>query len=342
MATMSAYSTRLTRLWGIDKPIVSAPMAGRAGGELARAISAAGGLGMIGAGAGSMPEWITEQADIAREGGPFGIGLMLWALEEHAKNGSDLGEKQWQAALDAEPTVLSLGFGDATKYVEQAHARGITVVQPANDMIQLRAALAAGVDAICLQGTDAGGHTGHLGTLPWMQMAIDYLELQAPAIPVAVAGGIGSGRGVASVLAAGADAAWIGTSFLASPEALGSEELKEAAVRAQSGDTVLTDIYDIAEQQNWDTATWPTRTVRNEFVDTYAPLREIGDVTAEELVAARAPGGDFAEEHKLHAGQGISMVRAQKPAGEVLNQLHEDALHCLQRMSDRICPQARD
>lgn len=335
---MSSYSTRLTRLWEIEKPIVSAPMAGRAGGELARAVSAAGGMGMFGVGANTDPKWITEQADIAREEGVFGIGLMLWSMEEHTREGSDLGQRQWEATLAAKPTVVSLGFGDCAKYVDEARAAGISVVQQVNDHTQLRAALAAGVDVVCLQGTDAGGHTGHLGTMPWMQMALDYLEVQAPAIPVAVAGGIGSGRGIASVLCAGADAAWIGTSFLASPEALGSEELRQAAVEAQSSNTILTDIYDIAEQQNWDTKTWPTRTVRNDFTDTFASLRDMGEVTAKELIAARAPGGEYADVVKLHAGQGVSMVRGVKPAGEVVDQLHDDAMAMLQRLADRICP----
>ena len=329
---MSALSTRFTKLVGIDKPIVSAPMAGRAGGELARAVSAAGGLGTFGCAAKASPDWITEQAAIAAEGGSYGIGLMLWAMEEN----QELGQQQWQAVLEAKPRIVSVGFGDATSYVEQAHNHDIYVVQPVNDFTQLRQALAAGVDAVCLQGTDAGGHTGHVGTLPWMQLAMDYLEVNAPAVPVAVAGGIGSGRGVASVLAAGADAAWIGTSFLASPEALGSDELRAAAVSASSFNTVLTDIYDLAEQQNWDTKTWPTRTVRNGFVDTYKPLRDMDEVTDEELIAARAEGGDFAEDMKLHAGQGVGLVRAQAPAGEIVEQFHNDAMAFLQRAQQKM------
>ncbi|KAB1502718.1 nitronate monooxygenase [Corynebacterium sp. 320] len=329
---MSSFTTRLTKLWGIDKPIVSAPMAGRAGGELARAVSLAGGLGTFGVSASASPEWITEQAAIARQGGVYGIGLMLWAMEKNP----ELGEQQWKAVLDARPSVVSLGFGDSTRYVEEAHDHGISVVQPVNTIAQLRTALAAEADAITVQGTDAGGHTGRLGTTPWMQIALDYMEIHAPAIPVAVAGGIGSGRGVASVLAAGADAAWVGTAFLASPECLGGEELQKASVNARSTDAVLTDIYDIAEQQAWDTETWPTRTIRNSFVDAYAELRERGEVSDDELIAARAPGGDYADELKLHAGQGVSLLRSRMPAGKVVDMLHDDAMHFLERMRTRL------
>ncbi|AEI08842.1 putative oxidoreductase [Corynebacterium resistens DSM 45100] len=315
--------TRLTRLWGIDKPIVGAPMAGRADGHLAAAVSRAGGLGMFGAGAGSSAEWIKENAEIAREGGAFGIGLMLWALKDNPE--------QFEAVLEAKPTAVSLGFGDPSPYVERAHDAGISVVAPVNDIAQLKAALAAEVDVICVQGTDAGGHTGHIGTMPLMQLVLNYIEIHAPGIPVCVAGGIGSGRGVAAALAAGADAAWVGTALLGSPESVGSEELRALAVKSGSSQTVLTDIYDRAEQQKWDTEKWPTRTVRNAFVDAYAPLSEQGEVTDRELVEARAEGGDYAGELKLHAGQGIGLLRAQVPAGEVVQKLNDEAWDCLNR-----------
>lgn len=322
-AAEKVLETRLTRLWGIEKPIVGAPMAGRADGHLAAAVSRAGGLGMFGAGAGSSAEWIKENADIAREAGPFGIGLMIWALEDKPE--------QFEAVLEAKPTVVSLGFGDASPYVERAHEAGISVVAPINNTAQLKAALAAEVDVICVQGTDAGGHTGYIGTMPLMQLAMGYLDLHAPGIPVCVAGGIGTGRGVAAALAAGADAAWVGTALLASPESVGSDELRELAVTSGSGQTVLTDIYDRAEKQKWDTKTWPTRTVRNSFVDAYAALSERGEVTDEELIAARGEDGDYADELKLHAGQGVGLLRAQVPAGDVVRNLNDEAWDFLRR-----------
>lgn len=306
----------------MEKPIIGAPMAGRAGGELAAAVSRAGGLGMFGVGAGTSAEWIRENAAVAAEAGVYGIGVIVWALEERPE--------QWEAVLEAKPTVVSLGFGDPAAYVASAHEAGISVVAPVNDISQLRQALAAEVDAICVQGADAGGHTGrHIGTMPLMQLVLDYIELNAPGIPVAVAGGIGTGRGVAACLAAGADAVWVGTALLGSPESVGSDALREAAVAAGSHQTVLTDVYDRAEQVAWDTEKWPTRTVRNAFVDVFAPLSAAGEVTDEELVAARSTGGDFADELKLHAGQGIGLLRGQVAAEEVVRKLHEDAVHYL-------------
>lgn len=362
-------TTRLTRLWDIDVPIIGAPMAGRAGGELAAAVSQAGGLGMIGVGANTSAEWVTENARIAREAtqgtgaqagyeaqgnamgsfarrmlgqkdsaesaggaaasaeatdvGNFGIGVMLWAIKDHPD--------VWQAVLDARPKVISLGFGDANGYVEQAHDHGISVVAPVNDIAQLRQALDAEVDVVCIQGTDAGGHTGRMGTMPLMQTILDYLMRSAPGIPAAVAGGIGSGRGVAAALAAGADAAWVGTALLGSPEALGSDELRAAAVKATGKSTLLTDIYDRAERQGWDTETWPTRTVANGFTDVYAEMSERGEVTDAELVDARAAGGDFAEDLKLHAGQGLDLLKSEQPAGAVIEQMADEARLLLNR-----------
>lgn len=316
--------TRLTRLWGMTFPLVGAPMAGRSGGRLAAAVSAAGGLGMIGVGAGDTSDWISAQAELAGRGGNFGIGLMVWALER----GDTVGEAQFDAAVEANPTVLSLAFGDPAPWVPRAHAAGISVVAPVNDMIQLRQALAAEVDALCVQGTDSGGHTGRLGTMPLMQEVLDFTAVQAPGVPVIVAGGIGTGRGVAAVLAAGADGAWVGTALLASPEAEGGEDLRLAAVKAGSGTTVLTGIYDRAEGQPWDIDRWPTRTVRNAFVDRYT---DDATVTDAELAAARATGGEFSGELKLHAGQSVGLVRQQMPAADVVHRLADEAARLLGR-----------
>ncbi|AWT25178.1 Putative monooxygenase [Corynebacterium provencense] len=320
-------ATRLTRLWGVDLPLVGAPMAGRAGGRLAAAVSAAGGLGMIGVGARSTPAWITGEAETAGTGGNFGIGLMVWALDAEAAD-NDGTSTVFDAAVEANPTVLSLAFGDPAPWVPAAHRAGISVVAPVNDMLQVRQALAADVDVLCVQGTDAGGHTGRLGTMPLMQEVLDFTAVQAPGVPVVVAGGIGTGRGVAAALAAGADGAWIGTALLASPEAEGDEELRAAAVKAGSGSTVLTGIYDRAEQQAWDITLWPTRTVRNAFVDRYV---DDATVTDGELVAARAPGGPYAGELKLHAGQSVGLVRQQAPAGDVVRRLADEAERLLGR-----------
>lgn len=322
----SPLATLLTRLWGIDLPIIGAPMAGRAVGELAAAVSRAGGLGMIGVGSGTSPDWIRDNADTAGDGGNFGIGLMVWALDRSvSRTGS---APQFDAAIAANPTVISLGFGDPAPWVRRAHDAGISVVAPVNNLLQVRQALAADVDVLCVQGSDAGGHTGTIGTMSLMQHVLNYAAVQAPAVPVAVAGGIATGRGVAAALSAGADAAWIGTALLGSPEALGSDALKTAAVEASSRNTVLTGIYDRAEQVPWDTESWPTRTVRNRFVDRYAGDASVDDA---ELVAARADGGEYADELKLHAGQGIGLLRRREPAGDIVHRMVEEASVLLKR-----------
>src|SRR4051812_22778167 len=102
--------TALTRLLHLGMPVVGAPMAGVAGGELARAVSAAGGLGMIGVSGATSIEFLADQCAIPREAGlPFGIGLMVWTLERRP----DL----FDATLEAGPRLVSVGFGDPAPYV---------------------------------------------------------------------------------------------------------------------------------------------------------------------------------------------------------------------------------
>src|SRR5699024_3857349 len=141
-------------------------------------------------------------------GRPFGIGLMTWALPQTP----DL----LAATLEARPALVSLSFGDPAPYMADVHRAGALVAMQVHTLADLRVAESAGVDVVVAQGTDAGGHTGRIGTLPLLQQVLESTRL-----PVLAAGGIGSGRGLAAVLAAGAAGAWIGTALLACPEADG-------------------------------------------------------------------------------------------------------------------------
>ncbi|MGH7729045.1 MAG: nitronate monooxygenase, partial [Vulcanimicrobiaceae bacterium] len=196
--------TRLTELLGIAHPILSAPMTPQAGGALARAVCEAGALGMLGFDEGESVEQLREQIGILRRGGfarPFGIGLVIWVLEERP----DLLE----LAIEARPALVSISFGDPAPYVERLHHASILVASQVQSKEAALVAARAGVDLIVAQGTEAGGHTGRVGTLPLLQIVLAALEL-----PVLAAGGIASGRGLAAVLAAGACGAWLGTPFL--------------------------------------------------------------------------------------------------------------------------------
>src|SRR4051794_11259968 len=185
-------------------------MAGVAGGALARAVSQGGGLGMIGISGSHTAEFVTEQCAIpAAERLPFGVGLMAWTLPDRP----DLLE----ATMAAQPSLVSVSFGDPAPYVGPLHDRGIAVAAQVNTVADVHRAQEAGVDVLVAQGTEAGGHTGHRATLPLLQEVLSLTDR-----PVVAAGGIATGRGMAAVLVAGAAGVWIGTALLACTEGLNS------------------------------------------------------------------------------------------------------------------------
>src|SRR4051812_816204 len=199
-------TTALTRWFDLDVPVFGAPMAGVAGGELARAVSAGGGLGMIGVGSETAVDWIAEQARVPVEADvSFGIGLMAWALERRPE--------LLTAAIAAGPALVSVSFGDPAPFVGPLHDAGIAVATAVNSLADLDRAHAAGADIIVAQGTEAGGHTGQRATLPLLQEVLGATDR-----PVLAAGGVATGAGLAAVLVAGAAGGWIGTPFLSCTE----------------------------------------------------------------------------------------------------------------------------
>jgi nitronate monooxygenase len=297
-------------------------MAGVAGGALAGAVSAAGGLGMIGIGSATPADWIAREAAIARGHGPFGVGLMVWALDTRP----DLLD----LVLAERPSAVALSFGDPAPYVERVQAAGARVLSQVQDAATAHQALAAGVDALVAQGTEAGGHTGGVGTLPLLQIVLPLGE--AAGIPVLAAGGIGNGRGIAGVLAMGAAGAWIGTRFAATVEAQGSDAAKQAILRADETRTVQTHVFDIVQGLPWPDP-FPGRALTNAFTarwhgredDLRARLGEVRPA----FEAARA-GGDLSEAY-VYAGQVAGLIDDIVPAATLLERLMSEAEQVLSR-----------
>jgi nitronate monooxygenase len=212
--------TSLTTAWHLRYPIIGAPMAGVGGGRLARAVSQAGGLGMFGVGSQTTVEFLAREAAIA--GGDnqerFGIGLMAWAVEKRPE--------LLDATIAAHPFLVSISFGSPAPYVARLHQHGILVATQVHSRLEALAAAEAGVDLVVAQGTEAGGHTGQVSTLPLLQIVLEAVE-----VPVAAAGGIASPRGVAAALAAGAQGVWIGTALLVAPESEASETASSSGQR---------------------------------------------------------------------------------------------------------------
>ncbi|MFD4181368.1 NAD(P)H-dependent flavin oxidoreductase [Rhodococcus sp. NPDC058514] len=304
--------TWLTRELRIEVPILGAPMGGRAGGELTGEVSKAGGLGLLGAARYATPQWVADEAAVARRiGGRFGVGLMTWALDDD--------DTLLDAALAEQPALVSLSFGDPAAYVPRVHAAGIPVVSQVNTLDDLRVAERAGVDLVIAQGGEAGGHTGRIGTLPLLQELLDATDL-----PVVAAGGIGTGRGLAAVIAAGAEGALIGTALLASPETIGPGYARDRVVEAGSADTVYTSVFDQARSQPWPSR-WGGRAIVNEFTDTWHGADGNDETLAEAYDPADPQLG------VVYAGEAVGLVHAARPAGQIVRQIADDAERLLRR-----------
>ncbi|OOK66140.1 nitronate monooxygenase family protein [Mycobacterium kansasii] len=171
-------------------PIVNAPMGGVAGGRLAAAVTAAGGLGMIGMGSTATQASLAEQ--LRQVTGRFGIGLVDWVMRDEVGLLED--------ALAARPALLSVSFGTDWSWVDKAHDAGIVTATQVYDGAGARRAVDAGVDIVVARGAEGGGHGEvRLGTLPLLDAV-----LEAVSVPVLAGGGIASPRSLAAVLAAGA------------------------------------------------------------------------------------------------------------------------------------------
>jgi nitronate monooxygenase len=306
--------TFLTTSWNLRYPIIGAPMAGAGGGLLARAISQAGGLGLIGVGSQTPVEFIEREAAIARgeDQGHFGIGLMAWALETRPE--------LLEAAFQTRPFLISISFGSPAPYIERIHRQGIRIATQVHSRAEALEAAQAGVDLIVAQGTEAGGHTGQVSTLPLLQIVLEAVQT-----PVVAAGGIASPRGVAAALAAGAQGVWVGTCLLASPESKTTDQARERLVQAQETETTLTRVFDLAQGLAWP-AQFPGRALRNRFSDQW-------DTRSEELSANAQARQQLAEAIKgrdydlafIYAGQAVGLVTQQQPAGDIIRHLGDGA-----------------
>src|SRR3954470_15040892 len=225
--------TQLCDLLAIEHPILNAPMGGTATADLAAAVSVAGGFGMIGGTSGGGADWLRAQirATRALTDRPFGVGFIS----------SFAGiDDLIQVALDERVAAINHSFADPTPYVAAAHAAGVKVFAQVQTVAQAQRAAYAGVDVLIAQGTEAGGHTGSIGTFAFVPTVVDL----AGSIPVVAAGGIADGRGLAAALLLGAAGAWLGTRFVASHEWGGQPWEQAAVVAATADDTVRTSVYD--------------------------------------------------------------------------------------------------
>lgn len=288
-------------------PVVGAPMANVSGGRLTAAISAAGGLGMLGAGAGQSADWIRAEGGIAAAAGrPYGVGLMAWALRDRPE--------QLETVLELRPALVSVSFGDYAPYVGPLRDAGIVVATQAGTVADAREAVDAGMDLIVARGAEAGGHgRNEVGTLPLLEAVLDTVD-----VPVLAAGGISGPRGLAAVLAAGAAGAWIGTAFLTCTEALTAEPVRRRLIDAGETDTAYGIVFDRASRAGWPDE-FGGRALRNTFFDRWQGREDelsASDETHRAWVAgSRSHDPDTAS---IYAGQGVGRLLSERTAAEVV------------------------
>jgi len=315
--------TRLTEYFGIDHPIVSAPMALASGGKLAAAVSSSGGLGLIGGGYADS-EWVAREFDLAG-GARVGCGFITWSL---ARNPDVLDE-----TLERQPATIMLSFGDLHPFAERIHDAGVPLIAQVQTLDRARQALDAGAQILVAQGSEAGGHGMTVRTtFTLVPEVVDLAAERAPETLVLAAGGVADGRGLAAALMLGADGAVVGTRLWASPEALVSPRAHERAIGASGDDTYRTRVYDYVRQLDW-APEYNERALSNPFVDGWhgheaelqASLREVVR-TYQAAVAAE----DF-EAAAILIGESIGLIHAVRPAADIVAEMAAEADRILNR-----------
>jgi nitronate monooxygenase len=315
---MPVIETALTRLLGIEHPILLAPMGSAAGGKLAAAVTHAGGLGLVGSGYASTTAIRNELAEAGNA--RVGIGFILWALE---RNPAAL-----DVALEARPAAIMLSFGDPTPFTGQIKEAGCKIICQVQTLAQAKEAADAGADIIIAQGRDAGGHSGTTrGTMGLVPAVVDAV---AP-IPVVAAGGIADGRGLAAALALGAAGVSMGTRFTASRESLWDPAMKAAALAAGGDQTMQTRVFDIVRGAPWPSI-YPGRALRNTFsAEWHGREDDLASRQAEVETTYLATAPDDFSRRVVWAGEGVDLVQDSPSAAEIIERVVAQAVATLRQ-----------
>ena len=304
--------TPICDLFGIEYPIFLAGMGGVSTAPLVAAVSNAGGLGILG-GATMGPDLLREEIRHTRDltDKPFAVDLLA-PLPEMLR-------PPLEVVFEEEVKIFVAGLAVPSEFIDEMHERGMTVVVMCGRVRHAQKSEAAGADVVVAQGTEAGGHTGEIGTMALVPQTVDAVN-----IPVLAAGGLVDGRALVASLALGAQGAVFGTRFIATPESQAAAGYRQAIVDAQGDDTVRTRSY----------TGKPARAIRNERTDEWEaktdqlqpfPQQAIG--SAQEGVMDYMGLSDRFDRNRtfLPAGQGTGLINEVKPAAEVFEEIVREA-----------------
>ncbi|MBM7623821.1 enoyl-[acyl-carrier-protein] reductase FabK [Sporohalobacter salinus] len=299
--------TELCELLGIEYPIIQGGMAWIATGELAAAVSNAGGLGVIGAGH-APAEVVRSEIKKAKEltNKPYGVNVML--LSPHV-------EEVIEVVYEEEVPVITTGAGSPGKYIDKLKEVGTKIIPVVPSVALAKRIARLEVDAIIAEGTESGGHVGNLTTMALVPQIVDAIDL-----PVIAAGGIADGRGLSAVLALGAIGVQVGTRFVCAEECTVHPNYKEAIIKAKDRDAVVT-----ARSTGH-----PVRNLKNKLTRQMDKLESNGasKEKLEELGVGRlqhaAEEGDV-KEGSVMAGQIAGMVEQEQPAADIIQEFIQQA-----------------
>ncbi len=295
--------TEITRLLGIEYPIIQGGMAWVAEHHLAAAVSEAGGLGLIGA-ANAPAEWVREQIHALREltDKPFGVNIMLM---------SPYADDVAKVVAEEKVPVVTTGAGNPEKYMAMWKEAGIKVIPVVASVALAKRLERCGVDALVAEGSEAGGHIGEITTMALVPQVVDAVN-----VPVIAAGGIADGRGMAAAFMLGAQGCQLGTRFLASEEAVVHENYKNCVLNAKDIDVKVTG----------RSTGHPIRVIRNNMVREYlrlesegAGLEQLELMTVGALRRAVVEGD--VENGSLMAGQIAGMIKDILPCKQIIEKL---------------------
>ena len=314
-------NTTLCDLFGIEVPIILAPMGTCTSAELAAAVSNNGGLGGIGSLFRTTAS-VKRDIDVVRKltSRPFAINHIPQTLDEEA----------FRYTLEARPAVVSFALGDPGDLVRRAHDAGSLVMLQITTVAQAVQAAERGVDVIIAQGGEAGGYCGEVSTMALVPQVVDAVS----PVPVVAAGGIFDGRGIAAALMLGAAGVNLGTRFIASKESPAPEAWKQAIVAAKSEDVIKADVVnDISPLPG--TAGFGTvlRSIHTPFLDEWTAKREDArrerDRLRGEIISTTQAGRPHAT--LLTAGQTAGGVKEVLGVTELMGKLVAEAEAALAR-----------
>jgi enoyl-[acyl-carrier protein] reductase II len=315
--------TRLTELLGIEHPVMLAGMGGVSYSALAAAVSAAGGFGCLGASTMGNEKMVEEMAAVrAATDKPFGVDLLT------AMPGGMT--EQVKLVIEGGASAFVAGLGVPTEVVDLCHRHGLIVVSMCGKVEHAVRAVEAGCDLVVAQGTEAGGHTGQVASLPLVPQVVDAVGAR---VPVVAAGGIFDGRGLAAALSLGADGIWVGTRFIATPEARSVLGYKDKLLETREDQTTVSRSYSGKTM----------RVIRNSWTDHYDAHPEELKKFPEQLAvsygqSAMHLGGDSfsdgvdIDKECYPCGQGVGAIHELVPAADLVHRFVAEAEAVLDRL----------